>query len=112
MPDIIINIIFPFILGLGFIALHIKTYLNFKYFKIAYHYPVNLNFFQFLSSFKHFGDSFQIILPFFLKINLESLTDEEKLLCTKLEKYMFICLIIFYLGLLFIPLGIKLQNCN
>jgi hypothetical protein len=112
MPDLIINIIFPIIFGLGIIALYIKSYLNFKYFKIAYHYPVNLKYFQFLGSFKYFGDIFQIILPFFLKINLESLTDEEKLLCTKLEKYMFICLIIFYIGLLIIPLGIKLQKLD
>jgi hypothetical protein len=110
MPELIIEYILPFLLGIGFVAFGMKAYFNFKYFKIVYNYPTDLTYSQFISSFRHFWAAFETILPFYLKNNLETLTEDEKLICRKLEKYMFICLTMFYIGLLTIPIGIKLQE--
>ena len=112
MPELIIKYIIPFLLGIGFVAFGMKVYFNFKYFKIVYGYPTDLTYFQFNGSFRfrYFWDSFETILPFYLKRNLEALTEDEKLICTKMEKYMFICLTLFYIGMLTIPIGIKLQE--
>lgn len=110
MLDVLINIIFPSLLLIGFLALGIKHFLNFKYFKIAYRYPTNLTYFKFLSSFRYFGDIFLTILPIYFKIRLENVTDREKQICEHLEKYMQICLTLFYIGLIIIPISLKLQE--
>jgi len=110
MIELTFRYILPFLLGIGFVALGLKGFFNFKYFKIVYNYPTELTYFQFIGSFRHFWSAFQTLLPFYLKKNLETLTDDRKLICRKMEKYMFICLTMFYIGMLTIPLGIKLQE--
>jgi len=99
MHNLLTNIIFPSLLLIGFIALGIKHFLNFKYFKIAYRYPSDLTYFKFLSSFQYFIDIFLTIIPIYFKINLVNINDKEKLICRRLEKHMKICLILFYIGL-------------
>jgi hypothetical protein len=110
MLEFLIEYILPLIIGIGFVAFGMKVYFNFKYFKTVKNYQTNLTYFQFISSFKHFRDAFETILPFFLKNSLKTLTEDEKLICRKLEKYILICLILFYIGMLTIPIGIKLQE--
>ncbi len=110
MLELIIEYILPLTLGIGFVAFGIKVYLNFKYFKTVKNYPPDLTYFQFTRSFKYFGEAIETILPFFLKNSLKTLTEDEKLICKKLEKYILICLIMFYIGILTIPIGIKLQE--
>ena len=110
MIEILLLYILPTLFFIGFGGLFIKPYLNFKYYKIVYSYPHDLKYFQFINSFKYLTDNIWTVLPFFLKNNLETLTDEKQLICRKLEKHIFICLTMLYIGMATIPIGIKLQE--
>ncbi len=110
--DIMIHRLMPAILTIGLLALGIKYYLHFMYFKIVKGYPKELSFWSFKNSmFSYFRDNLCAFLPFFIKNRKESeLGDLKKV--TRLKKFIIVCLILFYLGVTMISIGIILQGKN
>ena len=108
--ELIFWVIFPIII-IGFIALAIKNYLHFRYFKIVKNYPKGLDYFDFLWPFnKYFFDQLQVTFPFFLTEYKGGLSKEHADKAKRLEKYIFICLILFYLGISMIVIGKILEE--
>lgn len=99
------------ILTIGVIAFGMKNYLHFKYFKITKNYPGELTYWNFNNSFAtYFVDQISTFFPFFIKTQNTDLNKVDLNKLKTLEKYIKICLILFYVGILMIPLCLKLQD--
>ncbi len=109
--EIIVNIIMPIILFIGFLSYTLKTYYHFLYLRLVKNYPKELSFMRFMRFInEYFFDRFEIILPFLFKRNLKNLTTDDKEKAKHIEKIIFRLLIISIIGFSMIPLGIYLQN--
>lgn len=109
--ETLIHKVLPTILTFGITAFGIKYYLHFKYFKIVKKYPKGLTFWDFNNSIlTYFIDQLSAFFPFFVKSKTIELNMEDLGKAKKLEKLIKLCLILIYIGLLMIPLGIKLQG--
>jgi len=109
MIFILTKYLLPILLMIGFIAMIFKTILHFKYCKIINGYPEELKFFQFLGKAKYIKAQVSIVLPLFFETDKSSISEAKRVRCLKLERSIRMCLFLFYLGFLTIPIGIKLQ---
>jgi hypothetical protein len=108
MTEILIKYILPFVFMLGYVMIGFKIYFHFKYLKIIENYPKDLKLLQ-IGGYNFF-DLFVIILPFFWRFRVDKIPRDQINTCKKLEKLINICLTLFYLGILSMILGIRLQN--
>lgn len=107
MTEFLLQYILPFFFIWGCLSLGVKGYLHFKYLKIVENYPKDLKFIQIGSH--NFFDLFTITLPFFWRFRDDKIPHKHVNTCKLLEKLINICLIFFYLGILSLIIGIKLQ---
>ncbi len=110
MIDILTKYILPFIFIIGFISLGVKAYLHFAYLKTVNNYPDDLSFFRFLSRPEYFDKQFIITLPVFFDKSETAITENRRLECSRLKRQINICLVLFYIGLISLIIGIRLQQ--
>lgn len=111
--SILIEFILPFILIIGFLSYFLKVYYHFLYLKKIKNYPENIGILNNHGfSIVYLADRLETILPFLLKRDKIKFKDDDRIALEHLEKRIFICIIIFIIGMCSIPLGIYLLNNN
>ena len=101
----------PLVFFIGIIGYFVKTILHYNYLKRTNKNLENLNFLEFFGQFKYRSEAIEAMLPFFLKKkNTESLPEEDREECEQLEKYIKICLWIFYIGFIYMALAVFLNE--
>ena len=108
--QILVDYILPVTLSIGILAYGIKIILHFKILKLQNRFDGDISFIQFMQEpFKNFLDKITVCLPFYLPS--KTLNNEQNIKRIKqINKYIIICLILFWFGILMIPIGIKVQN--
>lgn len=93
----LINYVLHAFFIVGLVAMFLKVYFHFNYFKICEKYPKDAKLIYF--GVYSFEDAFLALLPFFWRFSPEKIPEEQVKKCRLLEKLINICLMLFYVGL-------------